>query len=316
MPIPNLGVIFHPSLPITTLIDFARRAESAGFDELWLWDDSFLPGALTTAAVALAHTQHIRVGIGLMPATVYNPLFAAMEITTLAMLYPGRFIPAFGHGVEGWLKQIGAAPESSFKALEETVQVVRLLLLGEIVTFHGSYAHLEQVQMQVWPQVPPPIYLGAMREKTLQLAGRIGDGVILTELSSPAYVRWAKEHLAQPIETVVYVHSKIGANARADVRQTLVRSLGWAHPHLQALGIRAEAARLLTCFTNPADVAANIPEVWLDDLSASGTPEQAAATIHRLAEAGATSVVLQPLHGDPACLEGYIRELIPMLKGQ
>jgi 5,10-methylenetetrahydromethanopterin reductase len=315
MPLPKLGVIFHPRLPMTDLIAFARRAETAGFDELWLWDDSFLPGALTAAAIALAHTQHLRVGIGLIPATAHNPLFTTMEITTLALLYPGRFIPAFGHGVEGWLKQIGAMPASSFRALEETVQTVRRLLQGESVTFHGSFVHLESVQMEVVPEVLPPIYLGAMREKTLQLAGRIGDGVILTEGSSPAYVRWARGHLQQPIETVVYVQSKVGAAARADVRRALMPSLGWAVPHLEALGIRDEVDALLKRPGTQAEIAAQIPDAWLDELSASGTPQQAAASIHRLTEAGATSVVLQPLHGDPDCLEGYIRDLLPVLRG-
>src|SRR5438105_3626130 len=116
---PSLGVIFHPQFPLETFVDFARRAEAVGFDELWLWEDSFLAGGLTSAALALAGTQRIKVGIGIMPATVRNPLFVAMEITTLARLYPGRFLPGFGHGSARWMKQIGASPKSTLKALEE-----------------------------------------------------------------------------------------------------------------------------------------------------------------------------------------------------
>ena len=82
MSVPAIGVIFHPRFPPETLVDFARRAESGGFDELWLWDDCFLPGAFPSAAIALSATQNLRVGIGLLPASAYNPLFAAMEITT------------------------------------------------------------------------------------------------------------------------------------------------------------------------------------------------------------------------------------------
>src|SRR5512147_1561363 len=109
MSIPALGVIFHPRFPPETLIDYARRAENAGFNELWLWDDCFLPGAFTAAAIALSATHTLKVGIGLLPAPVYNPLFAAMEITTLARAFPDRFIPGFGHGVGSWMTQIGAA---------------------------------------------------------------------------------------------------------------------------------------------------------------------------------------------------------------
>src|SRR5450432_1152485 len=108
MPAPAIGVIFHPRFPPETLADFARRAEEAGFDELWLWDDCFLPGAISAAAIALANTRRIKVGIGLLPATVHNPMFAAMEITTLTRAFPDRLLPGFGHGVESWMKRIGA----------------------------------------------------------------------------------------------------------------------------------------------------------------------------------------------------------------
>src|SRR5512137_585369 len=158
MPMPSLGVIFHPKFPPETLADYARRAESAGFNELWLWDDCFLPGAFTSAAIALAATHRLKVGIGLLPATAYNPLFAAMEITTLARAFPGRIMPGFGHGVGTWMTQIGAAPKSSLKALAETVAAVRRLLGGEMVTAHGEQVNLEQVQMQLTPAEVPPLY--------------------------------------------------------------------------------------------------------------------------------------------------------------
>src|SRR5215470_16729306 len=147
---PAFGVIFHPRFPPETLADYARRAEAGGFDELWLWDDCFLPGALTSAALALAATQHIKIAIGLIPSVAYNPLFAAMEITTLARLYPGRLIVGFGHGVASWMKQIGAYPNSPLKALEETVSAVRQLLRGEMVTFHGDHVHLDNVKMTIY----------------------------------------------------------------------------------------------------------------------------------------------------------------------
>jgi hypothetical protein len=181
--------------PPETLGDYARRAESAGFDELWLWDDCFLPGALTSAAIALSATHRIKVGIGLLPATAYNPLFVAMEITTLARAFPGRILPGFGHGVGSWMTQIGAAPKSSLKTLAETVVAVRRLLGGELVTTQADDVNLDQVQLQMLPVSMPPLYVGAMRSKSLRLAGRVGDGTILTGMSSPAYVRWAREQI-------------------------------------------------------------------------------------------------------------------------
>ena len=320
---PSLGVIFHPQFPLETFVDFARRAEELGFDELWLWEDSFLAGALTSAALALAATQRLKVGIGIMPVTVRNPVFVAMEITTLARLFPGRFLPGFGHGSARWMKQMGAYPKSTLKAVEETVTAVRALLHGESVTMHGDQVHLDNAQMHVTPPEVPPLYIGAIREKTLQLAGRVGDGTILTEMSSPAYVRFAREQIAAGMaqgdrpknHLVVYSHAIISADgsARQKVRHALASRFVWGNPLLEPLGIAAEALKLYQDY-GVSEAAERIPEEWLDDLSMAGTPEQAAASFKRLAEAGADSIILQPLENDPNCLDDYGRYLLPLLK--
>ncbi len=320
----SLGVIFHPTFPPEVLVDYAQRAEKAGFDELWLWEDCFWAGAYTSAAIILASTEKIKVGIGLSPAPVRNPLFVAMDITTLAVLYPGRFMPGFGHGVEGWMKQIGAYPKSSLKALGESVEAVRRLLQGENLTLLGDEIHLENVKMNLTPSVVPPIYVGGMREKTLQLAGRVGDGTILTEMSSPAYVRWAKQQVEigrqggdRPgNQMAVFAFARVspdGVSARSVVRRRVAPSLSWTRVHLEPLGIADEAQNLLKQY-GVDGAAERMPEAWLDELTVSGTPDQAAASIQRLADAGADSVILQPQDGDPGCLDDYIRYLMPVLR--
>ena len=52
------------------------------------------------ASAALARTESVRVGLGLMPAPLRNPALATMEVATVARLFPGRFVPAVGHGVQ------------------------------------------------------------------------------------------------------------------------------------------------------------------------------------------------------------------------
>jgi len=322
--VPAIGVIFHPKFPPETLVDYARRAESAGFDELWLWDDCFMPGAFTSAAIALSATQRLKVGIGLMPATAYNPLFAAMEITTLARAFPDRFLPGFGHGLASWMAQIGAAPKSSMKSLHETVTAVRQLLSGELVNTQGEQVKLDKVQMRLTAAAAPPLYVGAMREKTLRLAGRVGDGTILTAMSSPAYVRWAKEHIHAGMaeagrarnKLVVYLDVKVSADgnaARAAVRRTLAERLPWSEVQVNHLGVEADIAAFVQAH-GAEGIAHRMPDEWLDALTAAGTPDQVADAVQRLITAGADSVVFQPLDGDPACLDEYIRYLMPRLK--
>ncbi|OGO38046.1 MAG: hypothetical protein A2W35_21635 [Chloroflexi bacterium RBG_16_57_11] len=321
---PSIGVIFHPTFPPETLADFARKAESAGFDELWLWDDCFLPGALTSAAIALSATHRLKVGIGLLPATAYTPLFVAMEITTLARAYPKRILPGFGHGVLAWMVQIGAAPKSSLKALQETVTAVGRLLSGETVTMNGDHVYLDNVQMKVTPEHRPQIFVGAMREKTMQLAGRVADGTILTSMSSPAYVRWALDHIQAGMAQSGRIHHQLVVNvdvkvnpdgdmARAALRRSLASRLPWVDAQLNALEIAGDVAEFIQS-QGAEGVIERLPDEWVDAFGAAGTPEHVTHVLQRLIAAGPTSIVFQPLDGDPACLDEYIQYLMPRLK--
>jgi alkanesulfonate monooxygenase SsuD/methylene tetrahydromethanopterin reductase-like flavin-dependent oxidoreductase (luciferase family) len=322
--LPSLGVIFHPSFPPETLAAYARRAEAAGFDELWLWDDCFLPGGLTSAAIALSATTKLKVGIGLMPATSINPLFAAMELTTLARAFPNRILPGFGHGLAIWMAQIGAAPRSSMKSLSETVSAIRQLLQGEMVTLQGEQVKLDKVQMHLIADSIPPLYVGAIREKSLRLAGRVGDGTILTAMSSPAYIRWAQEHIRAGMaeagrtehRIVVYLDVKVnpdGAMARAAARRALADWLPWVDAQMDTLGITEDVAAFIRKH-GVEGIAEHMPDEWLDAMCAAGTPDQAAESIQRVVATGADSIVFQPLNGDPACLDEYIQYLLPRLK--
>ena len=109
----NLGIMFRREHAPEDLPDFARRAEEAGFNELWVVEDCFYSSGIASAATALAFTNAIMIGVGIMPAVVRNPVFTAMEIATLSRLYPGRFLPGLVHGVASWMRQIGAFPRST-----------------------------------------------------------------------------------------------------------------------------------------------------------------------------------------------------------
>lgn len=320
----SFGLVFHPGFPITSLPDYARQAEAMGFDELWLWDDCFLPGAFSAAAIALSATRKIKVCIGLIPVPALNPLFMAMEITSLAGAFPGRFIAGFGHGVEPWMKQIGAAEHSSLDRLRETVTVVRDLLNGKEVNFDGDYVHMQRVQMQQLPAVTPPLYIGAMREKSLTLAGSLGDGTLFTSMSTPTYTRWALQHIQTGMQSsnktnnrvVGFVDVKInedGPSARSAARHSLAARLPWADVHIQHSGYAEEMQHYLQDHGSE-DLANEMPDEWLDAFSASGTPAQVRMLLPQWFEAGVNSIIVQPLWGDASCQSEYIKYLPAILK--
>jgi len=188
-----IGVVFRPQSPPEELRAAVESAEAAGIAELWLWEDCFLEGGLTTAAAALAWSDRITVGIGLLPVPFRNPALAAMEIATLARLFPGRLTVALGHGVQDWMRQVGAAVDSPMTLLREHTTAVRALLHGDEVDVRGRYVSLDRVRLDWPPARPPRLLIGARGPKTVALAGEVSDGVLLDTVTDPDVVRRARQ---------------------------------------------------------------------------------------------------------------------------
>jgi alkanesulfonate monooxygenase SsuD/methylene tetrahydromethanopterin reductase-like flavin-dependent oxidoreductase (luciferase family) len=176
----TLGVIFPPDLPPEDLRGVALAADDAGVAELWLWEDCFRESGIATAAAVLAWTDRLAIGIGLMPVPLRNVGITAMELATLARLFPGRLRPGIGHGVQDWMAQVGARAASPMTLLQEHATALRDLLHGHTVSNTGRYVQLDDVTLDWPPAIVPPLLVGATGPRTLQLAGRVGDGVILT----------------------------------------------------------------------------------------------------------------------------------------
>jgi 5,10-methylenetetrahydromethanopterin reductase len=313
---PALGFVIRPEHPPEDLAATAARVEAAGFDELWLWEDCFFAGGIAATATALAATSRIRVGLGIFPAPARNAAFAAMEIAALARVYPGRVLPGIGHGVGDWMRQVGAKPESELALLEEMVVAIRALLAGEEVRGEGRYVRLRGVRLDHPPEEVPPVYTGVRRARSLAVSGRVADGTILSDPSSVPYIEWAREQIAatRPHRLTVYAWCSMGSDeaaARAVLRPVAAEALLKGGPQVNELGIAAEVAKLVE-EGGLERLSAAMPDEWIDSTAVAGTPEECAAAIRALADAGADSVVLvpPPAGADP---EELGRSLLPLL---
>ena len=323
-----LGIMYRCQYPPETLRRFAQLVESTGFDELWIIEDCFWGGALVSTTAALAATERIAVGIGILPAVVRNPAFMAMDLATLARLFPGRSLPGLGHGVAAWMEQIGALPKSQLAALEEATLAVRALLRGERYSVAGRELRLDGVQLDLPPHAVPPISLGVSGPKSLALSGRAADGTILGEGKSPGYVAWAREQIArgaagagraEPHRLTVYAWCSVGADgdaARAKLRPAIAAALagGTESVSLNVLGIRDEVRALAARGTEV--LSAEMPDAWIDQLAVCGTPEQGAAMIEHYYARGAASVVLVPFADDDPLeqVQSIGEQLLPLLR--
>jgi alkanesulfonate monooxygenase SsuD/methylene tetrahydromethanopterin reductase-like flavin-dependent oxidoreductase (luciferase family) len=220
-----VGVVFRPDMGPERLPNVARSVDAAAVDELWLWEDCFQQGAVAQAAVALASSQRVAVGVGVLPAPLRSVVAAAMEIATLAQMFPGRVRVGIGHGVQSWMQQAGVAVASPLTLLREYVMTLQDLLAGREVSIAGRYVHLANVALDWVPAQPVPVFIGGAGPRTLRLAGEIADGVILDCQHTAATIREALEHVAagrahrdrdvSTFTTVMYLACAPGPDAKA-----------------------------------------------------------------------------------------------------
>ncbi len=295
--LPNLGMCFDRSLPAAAVVEFAERLETGGVNQLWVIEDCFYTAGVSLAATALARTERLQVGIGILPAVARNAAVTAMEFATLAELAPGRLIAGIGHGVQGWMGQMGALTPSPLTTLEEVISTVRRLLRGETVTFDGQEVTMRDIKLDQPPQQVPPVLAGVRGPKSLALAGRVADGVVLAEGAGPTYVHQSLEHAGSPdgFRTSVFTalclipDRTVAHQAMTPFLSGLLRfpaAAIKAHPHFDEMIERFEAH---------GDAAiVDFPDDWWIDIGAIGTMDDVMAHIAALAEAGADDVSLFP----------------------
>jgi 5,10-methylenetetrahydromethanopterin reductase len=296
---PAVGVRWDPRWPPERVPEVARTVEQLGYDELWLVEDCFSSGGLTMAGVALAATEYLTVGVGLLPAAVRNAAIAAMEIAALAGVFPGRFVPAFGHGVEDWMLQIDARPSNRLIALEETVSAVRRLNRGETLSFDGGHVHLREVELEHPPSIAPPILVGTTGPRGLAVAGRVADGIVIPEVACPAAVKWARGEADQgsgPGRVVVYCYLSLDDDAAGAIAAAQLLVKRWI-----ASGVFPDMAEQAGVGRDGEGPMGN---ELLQSIAAAGDGPTAARTVQGLWDAGADSVVLLPRPEDP---EGQLR---------
>ncbi len=290
--IPSLGIIFLPAFAPEQLREVAQQADSAGLDELWLWEDCFRHGGLATASAALAWTSRITVGVGLLPVPLRNVGVAAMELASLHRLFPDRVLAGIGHGVQSWMGQVGARVASPMTLLNEYDSVLRDLLAGGEVTFDGSYLHVDAVKLHWPPTGNVPLLVGGEGPRSLGFAARRSDGVLLTAGLG---------------------ESEIGA--ACDLIRAEAAAAGKATPPVVVPLI---AATGVGAAERVAVEVARWQKSDRDDVGVAGDAEALAAAISRLAEVGVTSVAIQPTEDEPD-LPGLCRflgqQVRPILAG-
>lgn len=298
MSIPFSGVPLHAQREwIEELVDL-------GYTDVWSSEADGSDG-FTPLALASVWGPSLRLGVAIIPAFTRGPATLAQSVAALAQAAPGRFVLGLGSSsnviVERWNEVPFEKPLSKVRA---AVESLRPVLAGDRGI--GGFK-LEQT-----PRKPVPIYVAALRDKMLALAGEVGDGawVNFLPLSGVEHVveqirageqAGGKEPgsgdvvcrffcIPQPVEQAMpLARHMFAAYATVPVYEAYFRGLGWGD-HIDGMvqawrgGDRQRALELA-------------PPELIEEIFIFGEPEAQKERLDEFAARGITTLVLTPITG-------------------
>jgi probable F420-dependent oxidoreductase len=308
----RLGFIFPiPGIDLPAHREHLRALADAGYRDAWV-GESDAHDAVTLMAMAAAWEPRLRVGSAIVNVFTRPPALLAMTAATLADAAPGRFVLGIGTSSPTVVEQWNAVPyDRPVARTEDVVRFLRRAVSGERISDEFTTFTIDGFRLGRIPAVPPPIAIAALRRRMLELAGREGDGVVLTCLSAGDVARVvpvvrdaaaaAGRRDPEVIAWVTVCPSTDADAVRAMARRRLVGYL--TVPSYQAfhadLGRAEELAPMYDAWTagDRRGAAAAIPDAVLDDLVVHGAPEACTEQLERFAANGVTTLVLEALPG-------------------
>lgn len=321
----NVGLRLHGGLDPHRCVELARAAEVAHLASVWFAENPFERGVLPAASACAVATERIRIGIGVWNPFNRHPSLIAMEIAALDELAKGRAGLAIGSGLTSAIRKLMLG-DKPLAALADTFHIVRGLLRGDEVNYAGKVFQAHAVKLGCRPPRPDmPILMAARGDKTLQLCGRIADGLVVSNLCPPGFTARARDIVRQaaaaagrtmPAHVIQYVPciaSPDGTQARAAIKKTLATMLRqfWAIPSAKAAmyhsGIpQAELEAAIDRITGGAPPERALGDRFVDAFAIAGTADQCFDQISAYAGAGVTELALTFVGTDPFADIAYL----------
>ncbi len=316
--------------PLGEQVDRAKFGEQAGFDHVYAWD-SHIYKQESSALLTLmaANTERANLGLCVTNHVTRHPTVTASLFATLANLVGGdRLTCGIGSGgsaVRAW----GAKP-GTLTDLEAAVRIIQGLTRGDEVQIGDSAVSL------AWATGGPvPVLVSASGPRSLRLAGRVADGVILTA-ADPVFVTWCLDQvragwkdvgrdgtdfrvqvaapsflssdIGEARSQVAWYPAFIGSHVANIMRRYDVADDGadvWSYVDAGSAGEYRQRGR-------PGEEGVQVPGEVVDRLTIIGTPDQTIAKVEVLESLGVTEVAIYlSVDAPDRMIETYGRDVIP-----
>ncbi|MBA2449709.1 MAG: LLM class flavin-dependent oxidoreductase [Chloroflexi bacterium] len=324
--------------------EMVREAARLGYTSAWtpsnITQDAFQICGQWSRASAEVVPGGLTTGISVVPVPIWSAPALAAAAGTVGELSEGRFILGVGSGSihsEAYRRSFGLEAHRPIGMMREYLVALRGLLAGESVDSDGPAVKLQGVKLGFTPP-RVPLYLGALGEQMVRLAGELADGVGLN-WCTPEQIAWSRERVAEgakragrdPSAVRVAEYIRICVDEDEDAaRRALARAvLGYALARpgaSKALSYRGHFARMgfdeaLTELEERRDrgaaedeLAERFPTELLQMVGYYGPAEGAAAHFRRLAEGLDVAIVrVVPAHRGPDAVAEVMQACRPEL---
>lgn len=319
---------------IREAVERAKRAEAVGFEAIF-FADSHMNNVdpYQVMAICAVNTKRIRFGTAVTNMVYRDPTITANSFATLNEISEGRAIIGLGTG-DGPVYSLGRTA-TKLVEFEKGLRVIRDLShdRGLEVPKTKERAASGRVTLKVGKR-PVPIYISAEGPKTLRVAGRVCDGVILGTGFDLDVMEWAQARIADGAKEMGRALSEIdimpagmicvdedGGLARQRVRSRMANR---AHhnfrftletvPEGEIAGVR----RFMDGFdiSKPIEERVDpnlVTDYLLQRFTIAGTPEECAARVKQLEAVGIKRLLLTPPNANyDAIMEAWGRQVIPL----
>jgi 5,10-methylenetetrahydromethanopterin reductase len=308
---PTHGVALQGVDAPSAFIDKVQEIEELGFDNLWLTDSSLhTRDCYSYLTLAATVSTRLRLGCAVTNPVTRHPGITAAAIATVDEVSGGRAILGIGVG-DRPLRALGLRA-SSVDTLEAAVGSIRSLWRGEEITSESASFRFHDAHLRFQPRPDIPIFLSASGPRTLELAGRVADGVILLVGLFPEAVAWALSHVDRGAQSAGRPRPHIAVFAYGAIDDDESRALKSARsiaawfpqtaPHICELGgVPASIVEEVRGrysggeFQEAAAAASLMPDDFVRRVALAGDRRQATARIEDVLGAGADSMHVFPL---------------------
>jgi probable F420-dependent oxidoreductase len=326
----QFGVTIKPDISVERIVGLTRQAEEAGFEYGWIFDSHVIwKECYPLLTLMAANTRSMHLGTCVTNPAVRDITVTSSLFATLSIISGDRMELGIGRG-DSSRRVLGKKP-TTLANLEQSIHDFRALCSGNEIEYDGRPARLPWADGGV-----PRVWVAAYGPKALNLAGRVGDGVIL-QFADPDLVEWCCGFVKEGAKEAGRDYSKIQIMAAAPVwvsdDMKLARDrVRWfpalVSNHVMDLIARYKPEELPPALTSyvrdrgaydylhHCEVGSSNAEFVTDEVvdrfCVLGSPQKQIAKLERLAEAGVTQFNIYLMCGDEEqTLVDYQRQVLP-----